>query len=554
MISITYPKKHSSNLSVFTTTLNEKSFKNFEKVNTFSSKQTIEYKLQSIKKALEQKHEKVEFDNILNRLDVVTNETIFSKNRIELKESNPAKGYIEQNTYQFFEFHVKGSISPLKIQVELHKGKVENFLSFTYSCPNQDFHEKKFETEFIDVHSRYNVFNENKCYLGVHALINSRVSVQFSFCKTQEIVQTKKKDKRGKSVMKIDKSPNYVLEIQAMRENPYLKANFEKKVNDILLKRRANERLNFIHLNKSLSSTCLSHELLSSQLKTRMQKKQEDAKKRKIVISEEKLKTIKYKLERKQLRKRAEEQAQEIHAIIVRKENFEKKWFVLLNYFQSVNQWLTKLKHTKQQKINLQIMRMKAYIIQKKFKKKFDLKFSFSKRILASARNHMLIFHNFAHKIFTLSHTKSIIKCITEMSLYQQINDSFDRFHNRVISIQRTWRRYSKVNAQRVTELLSYWAKISEGIIAQLVGKTKKRKKNHIVEKITNISLHTKERMIKEHLLNCKLDYINKLHNGKKPDKFEYMIDEETMRKVINSFTLQKIKTKRSILVIHDKK
>jgi hypothetical protein len=140
------------------------------------------------------------------------------------------------------------------------------------------------------------------------------------------------------------------------------------------------------------------------------------------------------------------------------------------------------------------------------------------------------------------------------MSLYQQINDSFGRFHNRVISIQRTWRRYSKINAQRVIELLSYWAKTSEGIIAQLVGKAKKRKKNHIVEKITNISLHTKERMIKEHLLNCKLDYINKLHNGKKPEKFEYMIDEETMRKVINSFTLQKTKTKRSILVIHDKK
>ena len=121
------------------------------------------------------------------------------------------------------------------------------------------------------------------------------------------------------------KAHRYIQEIQKMRENPDLKIKFEKRVQDILEKRKKKDKLNFVDHNKILASTSLTSFTLSSQIKCKIEAKAKEIKRRKIIITEEKMKALKEKLSRKQIREQSEQQALEIRKVLLKKETFEKK-------------------------------------------------------------------------------------------------------------------------------------------------------------------------------------------------------------------------------------
>ena len=128
-----------SKLSLHTLKINESSLIEFQKVQILSNKQSIEGKLETIKNALNKTYTKVKFDTILNNLDVITNEMKFIKSRLELAENIPIKGYMEKKAAQFFELIIKGQPSPLEINIEISKGEVDAYFSFTTSNPNMLF-------------------------------------------------------------------------------------------------------------------------------------------------------------------------------------------------------------------------------------------------------------------------------------------------------------------------------------------------------------------------------------------------------------------------------
>ena len=309
-----------TNLSLYTVKFNEKYAKAFETIQNLSSSQSLDFQIKCIKKTIDQKHTKEKLDNIITCLDIITKETRFIKPRIELAENITVKGYLEQNSCQFFEINVKGHLSPVKVNIAVQKGKVESFASFSFSSPNKDFFDKKFESENIEIHSRYNVFIEQKCYIGTYAVSGSSLSVCYYFKSNLEENLMSKENKQS-----FVKAHRYIQEIQKMRENPDLKIKFEKRVQDILEKRKKKDKLNFVDHNKILASTSLTSFTLSSQIKCKIEAKAKEVKRRKIIITEEKMKALKEKLSRKQIREQSEQQALEIRKVLLKKETFEKK-------------------------------------------------------------------------------------------------------------------------------------------------------------------------------------------------------------------------------------
>jgi hypothetical protein len=539
----------SCKLSLLTVDFNKTYSKAFQNIQNFSNKHSIEHKLETIKKALKIKHPKIEFDEIVSNLEVITNEIRFLKQRMELTEKISERGYLEKGSSQFFELPLKGNPSPVRISVEVHKGKIEGFISLTNSSPNKDFHDKKLDSDLIEVHSRFNIFIENKCYLAVYALLDSRISVNYYFKPGNEINFTKRESKKQILDHKYDH------EIKAMRENPELKAKFEKKIQEIIKKRKNNEKLNFIHINRSLVSISISNETLSTQIKLKNQEKIAQVKKRKILINEKKTAELKAKLMKKQIKLNAEKRAQEMQRILIRKENTEKKWLVLIYAINALEALSLKQKELKAEKIRKRILQLKVYSIQKCFFALYPKSFSLQYRIKALARNHLLLYNASCGTIAKKTDTMKTVNFIKQALVYRLTIEKFNKFTDCCINIQRSWRKYSKENSLRVAELLKKWNKVAQDTVLQLIGiKSRKKKKNQSVEKILSIPIPIREKLIRELLWTCKLSLLNEIRSGKKIVKLNYNIDDETIKKMIFKVVEENKKLHKKNTNSHDKK
>lgn len=536
---------YKGNLSSLTYSSNQQSLKNQECFDSIASKSGIYYKLESIKKFLNKKSEKVEFDQILSNLDSI-NQVRFLKNRIELKENTKEKGYIEKDTVQYFDIKTRGCSSPIYIFIDTLKGSVEAYLSFTNCVPNKDFFDKRFLGSKLELHSKFIQFMENKCYIGVHAKTNALIEIYFINKKisgeTQQVFSYTRKNQ--------SKSQDISKNIEERQLNQELRQAFEKKVQEIKEQRRSNHRLNFITLNKSLVSTSFNLTTHFSQTHLKYAQKQEEVKRRKIVITEEKIKKLKFNLMRRELKKQAEDEANEIHKLLLRKEQMHKNWLVYIYFAGIFMNWMSKLKTMKQQKIQIQIKRMKAYCIQKNFHLKFSKNFSFEYRVKTLARNNLTLYSNSVFQINARRYIETLKKCVREITTYQNVNQKFDNFYRRWVLVQHHWRLYKENNKLRFDHLINFWGKITEKIVMKIVGKGKKKKKSHAAEKIVSIHQNIKEKYIKDHLLNCKKKFVKQIRKGENPRALNFMIEEETLTKVIMSFAGSKGKLQKKSTVV----
>ena len=298
-------------ISTHTEKLNQKYQKVFDLLENQTAlclQKNNEY-LHKIKKINSQK--KLEFDAIINNLDVIINETRFFKDRIELSENIFIKGFIDKENIQYFEINIKGLPSPVRIIIEVKKGKIETFVSFKNPNPNRAGYEKMYETEVFYIHGKFNTFIEKKCFLGVFAVQASSIAIKYSFSSDNF-----DKNHHRRSSKKIE-----LHEIEKLQNNPKLRMEFEKRVKKILKKRRQASEINFITANKSFSKNLSSIQLSKKQ---NLIKKIENVKKKKFLIDEEKIESRKLKMIRKEIREVAEERALKIQGIVFRKEYFEK--------------------------------------------------------------------------------------------------------------------------------------------------------------------------------------------------------------------------------------
>jgi hypothetical protein len=252
---------------------------------------------------------------------------------------------------------------------------------------------------------------------------------------------------------------------------------------------------------------------------------------------------------KRELKRQAECQANEINEMMLKKEKLQQKWLTLTFFAGTFTNWLYQLKTSKRKKINEQIKRMKAYLIQKNFKRRFSQKFDFRHRILALARNNLSLFDSLSLKPSKHDFFHSFQKCVKEIKTYQQVSQSFDSFHSRWSVIKARWRFFMQRNHRRANHLMLLWNKTASSLINKLTVKGKKKKKTHIVEKIANIPLHVKEKFIKDHMNNCKEKFLIEMRSGKKPNVLQFLIDEEKLAKVILQFIGPKPKMQKKLTI-----
>ena len=518
-----------SKLSVFTIKINNQSVKEFESIQALSNKNSISGKLDSIKKSLNKTYTKVQFDRIISNLEIITNEKRFLRQHMELKENITEKGYIEKDTMQFFEINVKGHPSPVRITTEVHKGSIEIFTSFKISTPNQDFHDKRSEGRLIEMCSRYNIFIEKRCYLGINARENSSISVSYSYKAISESIA-----ERIQVVKLSDHEQTYKKEIQEMREDPDLKIKLDKSVQNIIIRRKGLDRNNFIRLNKNNASVSVPYEVKSSYIKQRIESKGEEVRKKKKIITEEKIKYLKSRMNRREIREIEEKKLVEVQKQYLRQQRLEKKWLGVLYLIITADTWRENFLVLKQKKIRIRLLQMKAYKIQKQFKLRFKFVFSLNYRNLALAKNSIMLFQHMSEKIQKKNSERQLVNSFKESALYKLIPDTFYRFNSLVLNIQGVWRSYTKVNNQRLVELSIFWSKTANALATNLSSKKRSKKKIKAAEKLMKIPMETKDRVLREHLHCCKIEFLRRLRNLK-PAVLEYIPDEETMKKILLS-------------------
>ena len=511
-------------------------------MNKLLSKSGISHKLDSIKKTMQSSLNKIKFEQILDNLESV-NEVRFIKARIELHEKHVERGFIDKDHSQYFEIKTKGLASPLLIVLEVLKGNIEAFLSFTNAEPNKDWHDRKFRGTNLELHSKSNLFNENKCYIAVHAKTNSSIEIQFM--QNRPVIELKNPRFQSKSM---SKSHDFSKEINEIRESMELKQSFDLKVQEIKTKRKFNQRLNFISMNKTSAS--LSVNVHSFTQPSKLTQKIEDVKRRKVLISEEKTKRLRQNLMRRELKKQAEDQANEIHEMMMKKERMQQKWFNLVYFSISFMNWASRLRSHKEAKISNQILRMKAYTIQKNFKLRFDPKFSFNYRTLALARNNLTMYGAVLVGCEIRKFVNNLQKCVKEIRKYQKVEKSFDKFSESWTLIKARWKFFVYRNHRRANQLLALWNKTASGMISKLNVKGKKKKKTHIIDKIASIPHHVKEKFVKDHMNNCKSKFLTEIRKGYKPSSINYSIEEEKLSKIILQHALPKPKLQKKQTLI----
>ena len=289
-------------------------------------------------------------------------------------------------------------------------------------------------------------------------------------------------------------------------------------------------------MNASIS---VPYDMKSSHIKQNIDVKGEEVRKKKKIITEEKMKYLKSRLHRREIRENEERKANEIHKIHMRKLKLEKKWLGMLYLIITADQCRESFLELKQKKIRTRILQMKAYIIQKRFNSMFKFTFPFHYRILALAKNSIMLLEHMSEKIQRSDNELKLVKAIKESSLYKLVPDRFDRLNILVIKIQTTWRSYAKLNNQRIVQLSCFWNKMVNASVAQLTSNKRSKKKVKTAEKLMKLPMETKDRVLREHLQYCKLELIQQFRDGKSVKVLNYIPDEETMKKILLSLVTE---------------
>ena len=257
--------------------INEKYKKTFDMLNYCSNKAIVR-KADHLKGVeIKQINTQVEFDTLIDNLNVVANESRFIKDRVKLSENQTVKGFVDQDSSQFFEMNIGGCSNPLRILVKVKKGKVLSFVSFRNTKPSKVSYDSMHQTELIEIHGKFPTFIENNCYLGVFAVEGSSIAVTYFF----NLRRSTSKLTLGPLKLRNENSDkmSYLKDMERLRNDGEARRLFEDKIQDILEKKRNKfKKLDYVKMNKSnlqgvVNEKVLEQRRIENQNKTRIVKK-----------------------------------------------------------------------------------------------------------------------------------------------------------------------------------------------------------------------------------------------------------------------------------------
>ncbi|CAG9317371.1 unnamed protein product [Blepharisma stoltei] len=532
----------SSSLSTLTVKQNEHYEKPFKLIEVFTNrKYSIKSKMPKLKESLPLNFYGKQFDDLIQKLNIVCNEKKFSSQFIDVEEGESPEGFIAANEYQFFSVKVKDLPSPLRVKIEREKGRLEIFASFKNVKPTADVYEYHSVTDLLEIIGRHSNFVERKCFIGVKAIIDARFKVEIKF--GNENKPGVKHQGTTKQIYKKVFMPSYMKEIQRIKANPELRAEFEFRVQSILEKRRNEQRQNYVEFNRSLANiTPMNQSDILGKIKER-EKHRLEVHKRKSQQDEDKDMMKKSVLLRKEMRIIAEKKAQQIQNIISRKEFFEKTWFTLIYSAHGLVTWQSLYEDLKKKIQRYKLLHIKANKIQRCFRSKFPSGFDIKTRQVALAKNQLRLMFLLGGPLVMKISKRNIASCIKEIATKELVPSHFVYYIQCVLKIKAAWKKSLESYNSKYKQLIEKWNDVLEEMISQLAGsKVKKKKRKQASGKLLNIPESLRNKVLNEHMKEAIQELWGRIRKKQKVVYLKYWIEKEEMKKLILSASRMKKK------------
>ncbi|OMJ73793.1 hypothetical protein SteCoe_27435 [Stentor coeruleus] len=441
-----------------------------------------------------------DFNNLLSKLELITStKSTLNKDSI-LSENDQLECIIEEGSYFYIKIPVKSKRSPLRVFVKKAHGKVMIYLSVFNQKPSMTNYEQAYSSDIFEFRSLEPIFRHEYVYLGIRALVHSKISVSVIFGKnrTQAIFE--------KRFRKKDTLPNDDIDLDQQQK--------------ILIKKKDLRKKNFIELN--FHRRMLSPKELSQKHQEWNTKRELAISKKKNNLEEKKSRALAF-VNRKQIRTAQQElEKEKIQYEIIRQR--QTKFLLTIIYIQKVANRLNQIRYTKRQEISKKItMNVRARSLQRAYRRTTKL-LTLTQIIGIRGLKLITFYHKSMRNLMKESVLKMLIKVIGNRAKRYLPISKFTDYFKKIIKIQNTFRRYLVVKGNRFRKLILFWDECKSFEVRRSI-----RKKSLIHQ--LNVSLYQRQMVLQKHYRECVEKCYNKIREAPKSIFISEVNSEKLMKR-----------------------
>lgn len=456
-----------------------------------------------------------DFNNLLSKLELITStKNTLNKDSI-LGENDQLECIIEEGSYFYIKIPVKSKRSPLRVFVKKAHGKVTIYLSVFNQKPSLTNYDQAYNSDSFEFRSLEPIFRYEYVYLGIRALVHSKITVSTIFGKnrTQAIFE--------KRFRKKDTLPNDEIDPDQQQK--------------ILIKKKDLKKKNFIELN--FHRRMLSPQELSQKHQEWTTKRELAISKKKKYLLEKKSKALAF-VNKKQIRTaQIELEKEKIQYEIIRQR--QTQFWLSIIYIQKAANNLSQMRYAKRQEITRKItMNVRARSLQRAYRRTTKL-LTVSQIIGIRGLKLITFYHRSMRDLMKESVLKMLIKVIGNRAKRYLPISKFTDYFKKIIKIQNTFRRYIVVKGNRFRKLILFWDECKSFEVRRSI-----RKKSLIHQ--LNVSLFQRQVILQRHYKECVERCYNKIREVPKSIFISEVNSEKLMKrkKIIFEFmpTVQGVK------------
>lgn len=433
-----------------------------------------------------------------------------------LKEQESVEICVNTNEVKYCKIAVKGKRTPLTIKIYRAFGRVITYVSSTVCEPGANNCDKQYSCDYFEVREQNEKFKYDSVYLSVKGLEESEIRIHASFGKKCVSLQQLKSIKHELS-LKVKDSENSIL--------------FRNESLKVAAVPQTTRNKDFVSENKCVdirnSSTKAGD--LAARGETWKNKREMVLKRKKTYLDEKKQKAVQL-LNRQKIKKEKENILREEIQAKNKKILLEKNWIGIIFFSNTLGKIADLIRSEKQKKLTKVNKMQKIRKIQS-FLRSRTKDLSSEDLSLFRARNLLLLFHS--NLKVPLVHTeimRNLKKTISEAAHSHILFHKFALFIEKVIYIQRAFRKYGKVRYRRIVEIIKLWDLACQNMLFSKGSNKKHRKKESI--NLIAIPKNVRDALIREHYQGCLLKFRGRIR--KHAEKVDLLAPSKLFKTAIN--------------------
>ena len=458
-----------------------------------------------------------DFSNLLNKLDVVTTPKNSVDNDNILLENEQLDCVIEEGAYYYIKIPVKGKKSPMKIENRKIQGKVLVYVSFFNHRPSLANYEQVFNFENFEIRNLDSVFRYDYLFLGIRALIFSKVSVSVVFGKTRIHVHDEKK--RNKRIIEVDDEHIHI-------KSPKSKAKHKPKNSNVEV---------------TYKKRMLSPEEVVQRNREWVSKRELVLNRRKLAMEKKKLKALSY-INRQQIRLESER----CNKLLIEAENnkrIQMQDLLRIVFTIKAGNIFREVLWRKRQHILQRLRKNTKVRTIQKFYKSTTRNFQVLEMSILRSQKLLMLYCQSSSKIVKCLSEDKVISMLKGVGICSKPRIKFCAFLESISKIQDSYRRYLVIKAKRMRMLIKLWDECKS---FQMRRSLKKKNQMHqinisisqrlaILERFYLDYLKTYYLMIKQERSIFISELPHKEHRVMRKIPFDFMPSYAVMKQIIEN-------------------